>query len=56
MVQVKRGALAAQGKVAIGGHIVTSTITADIVEDPGPGEGKIARLVIKAPEVIPAID
>jgi molybdopterin-binding protein len=57
VVQVKKGAVAAQVKLDIGaGNIVTSTVTVDAVEDLGLKEGMDAWVIIKASEVILATD
>ena len=57
VVQVKKGAVAAQVKLDIGGgNTITSTVTVDAVEDLGLEEGMQAWVVIKASEVILATD
>jgi molybdopterin-binding protein len=53
VVQVKKGAVAAQINVDIGGgNVITSTITVDAAEDLGLAEGKDVSVIIKASEVI----
>ena len=57
VVQVKKGAVAAQVKLDIGGgNTITSTVTVDAVEELGLEEGMQAWVVIKASEVILATD
>ena len=57
VVQVKKGAVAAQVKLDIGGgNIITSTVTVDAVEELGLEEGMQAWVVVKASEVILATD
>jgi molybdopterin-binding protein len=53
VVEVKKGAVAAQVKVDIGGgNTLTSMITVDAVEDLGLDEGQEVSVVIKASEVM----
>ncbi len=53
VTQVKKGAVAAQVKIDIGGgNVVTSTVTVDAVEDLGIEVGKKVSAIIKASEVI----
>lgn len=53
VVQVKKGAVAAQINVDIGGgNVITSTITVDAAEDLGLAEGTDVSVIIKASEVI----
>ena len=55
VVEVKRGAVAAQVKVDIGGgHVVTSMITVDAVDDLDLREGAEASVIIKSTEVMVA--
>ncbi|MGH8547877.1 MAG: TOBE domain-containing protein [Methylococcales bacterium] len=55
--QLKRGIVTAQVVVDIGGgNTITSTITLDAVDDLGLKEGMEAWVVIKASEVILAVD
>jgi molybdopterin-binding protein len=52
VVEVKKGAVAAQVRVDIGGHVLTSMITVDAVEDLGIKQGSEVSVVIKSPEVM----
>jgi molybdopterin-binding protein len=53
VVEVKKGAVAAQVKVDIGGgNTLTSMITVDAVEDLGLDKGQEVSVVIKASEVM----
>jgi molybdopterin-binding protein len=53
VLEVKKGAVAAQVKIDIGGgNTITSTITVDAVEELGLAKGKDVVAVIKASEVI----
>ncbi|MGH6944330.1 MAG: TOBE domain-containing protein [Geminicoccaceae bacterium] len=52
VVDIKKGAVAAQVRVDIGGHVVTSMITVDGVEDLGIKQGDQVSVVIKATEVM----
>lgn len=53
VVSIKRGAVAASVKVDIGGgHVITSTITVESVDDLGLTEGSECSVVIKSSEVI----
>lgn len=57
VVDVKKGAVAAQVRVDIGGgNIVTSTVTVDAVEDLGIAVGKNVVAIIKSSEVILGVD
>lgn len=57
VVSINRGAVAASVKVDIGGgHVITSTVTVEAVEDLGLSEGSECSIVIKASEVILATD
>lgn len=54
---VKKGAVAAQVKIDIGGgNVITSTVTVDAVEDLGLQVGKKVSAVIKASEVILGVE
>ncbi len=56
VVEVKKGAVAAQVRVDIGGgNVVTSMITADAVDDLGIAVGSVVTVVIKATEVMLAV-
>lgn len=53
VIDVKKGAVAAQVRVDIGGgNVITSTITVDAAEELGLDAGKDVTVVIKASEVI----
>jgi molybdopterin-binding protein len=53
VVELKKGAVAAQVKVDIGGgNLLTSMITVDAVEDLGLDKGQEVSVVIKASEVM----
>ncbi len=53
VVQVKRGAVAAQVRVDIGGgNVLTSMITVDALDDLGLKEGAPVSVIIKSTEVI----
>ena len=55
VVEVKRGAVAAQVRVDIGGgHVVTSMMTVDAVDDLDLREGAEASVIIKSTEVMVA--
>lgn len=57
VVKIKKGAVAAQVEVDVGGgNVITSTITLDAVDDLNLHEGMQAWVVIKASEVILAVD
>jgi molybdopterin-binding protein len=56
VVEVKRGAVAAQVRVDIGGgNVITSMITVDAVDDLGIKQGDQVSVVITSPEVMLAI-
>ena len=53
VVEVKKGAVAAQVKVEIGGgHTLTSMITVDAVEDLGLERGQEVSVIIKSSEIM----
>lgn len=53
VIEIKKGAVAAQVKIDIGGdNVITSTITVDAVEDLKLKEGSEVSAIIKASEVI----
>lgn len=57
VVEVKKGAVAAEVQVDIGGgHVVTSTITVGSLERLGLEKGKSASVVIKASDVMLAVE
>ena len=55
VVEVKKGAVAAQVRVDIGGNVLTSMITVDAVEDLGIKQGDQVSVVIKSTEVMLAV-
>jgi len=56
VVGVKKGAVAAQVRVDIGGgNVVTSMITVDAVEDLGIATGSDVTVLVKATEVMLAV-
>ena len=56
IVDVKRGATTAHVKIDIGGQIVTAAITNDSVDDLKLASGQAAYAVIKASDVMIAVD
>ena len=57
VVQIKKGAVTAQVKVDIGGgNAIPSTVRLDAVDELGLREGTEAWVLIKASEVILAVD
>jgi molybdopterin-binding protein len=52
VVEVKKGAVAAQVRVDVGGNVLTSMITVDAVEDLGIKHGDPVSVVIKSTEVM----
>lgn len=53
VVEIKKGAVAAQVRVDIGGgNTLTSMITVDAVEDLGLDKGQEVNVIIKATEVM----
>lgn len=57
VTEIKRGAVATQVSVDIGGgNQLTSTITVDAADDLGLAVGKSVTLIIKASDVIVAVD
>lgn len=57
VTDIKKGAVAAQVKIDIGGgNVVTSTVTVDAVEELGIAVGKPVKAIIKASEVILGVD
>jgi molybdopterin-binding protein len=52
VVEIKKGAVAAQVRVDIGGHVLTSMITVDAVEDLDIKQGDQVSVVIKSTEVM----
>ena len=56
VVEVKKGAVAAQVRVDIGGgNVLTSMVTVDAVEDLGIRQGDQVSVVIKSTEVMLAV-
>ena len=56
VVEVKKGAVAAQVRIDIGGgNVLTSMITVDAVEDLGITQGDQVSVVIKSSEVMLAV-
>jgi molybdopterin-binding protein len=56
VVEVKKGAVAAQVRVDVGGgNVLTSMITVDAVEDLGLRQGDQVSVVIKSTEVMLAV-
>ena len=56
IVEVKKGTTKAHVKIDIGGQIVTAAITNDSVDNLGVAAGKAAYAVIKASDVMVAVD
>lgn len=53
VLEIKKGAVAAQVKVDVGGgNVLTSMITVDAVEDLGISQGSDVSVVIKSTEVM----
>ena len=56
IVNVTRGATTSHVRIDIGGAIVTSSITNEAVDELGLAAGQVAYAVIKASDVMVAID
>ena len=56
IVEVKKGTTTAHVKIDVGGQIVTSAITNEAVDALKLAKGQDAYAVIKAPDVMVAID
>jgi molybdopterin-binding protein len=56
IVEVKKGATTAHVRIDIGGHIVTAAITNESAEELKLAEGKTAYAIIKASDVMVAVD
>jgi molybdopterin-binding protein len=56
IVEVKKGTTTAHVKIDVGGQIVTAAITNDSVDELGLASGKSAYAVIKASDVMVAVD
>lgn len=55
--EIKKGAVAAQVKIDVGGgNVITSTVTVDAVEELGLEVGKPVTAIIKASEIILGAD
>jgi len=53
VVEIKKGAVAAQVRVDVGGgNVITSTVTVDAVDDLKLSKGSDVSVIIKASEVI----
>ena len=52
VVEIKKGAVAAQVRVDIGGHVLTSMVTVDAIEDLGIKQGDEVSVVIKSTEMM----
>jgi molybdopterin-binding protein len=56
VIEVKKGAVAAQVRIDIGGgNVLTSMVTVDAVEDLGITQGDQVSVVIKSTEVMLAV-
>lgn len=56
IVEVTKGATTAHVKIDVGGQIVTASITNESVDDLALAEGQAAYAVVKASDVMVAID
>jgi molybdopterin-binding protein len=56
IIEVKKGATTAHVRVDIGGTVVTASITNEAVDELGLAVGKEALAVVKASDVMIAID
>ena len=57
VVEIRKGAVAAQVKIDVGGgNVITSTVTVDAVDELNLQKGSEVAAVIKASEVILAVD
>jgi molybdopterin-binding protein len=56
VVDVKKGATTSHVRVDIGGQIVTSSITNEAVDDLGVKAGEKVTVVVKASDVMIAVD
>jgi molybdopterin-binding protein len=52
VVEIRTGSVAAQVRVDIGGHVLTSMITVDALEDLGIKQGDEVSVVINSTEVM----
>lgn len=56
VVEVTKGATTSHVKIDIGGAVVTASITNEAVDELGLAKGKAAYAVIKASDVMVAVD
>ena len=56
IVEVKKGQTTAHVRINVGGTVVTASITNEAVDDLNPQNGQQAYAVIKASDVMVAID
>jgi molybdopterin-binding protein len=56
IVEVKKGATTAHVRIDIGGHVVTAAITNEAAQELQLAEGKSAYAIIKASDVMIAVD
>ena len=56
ITEVKKGTTTAHVKIDIGGQVITASITNDSVDQLGLAAGKAAYAVIKASDVMIAVD
>jgi molybdopterin-binding protein len=52
VVEIKKGSVAAQVRIDIGGHVLTSLVTVDAIEDLGIKNGDEVSVVIKSTEIM----
>ena len=56
IVEVKKGATTTHVKIEVGGNVITSSITNEAAEELGLAAGKTAYAIIKASDVMVAVD
>jgi molybdopterin-binding protein len=56
IVEVTKGATTAHVRIDVGGTIVTASITNEAVEDLGLAKGMAASAIVKASDVMVAVD
>jgi len=56
ILDVQKGATTAHVKIDVGGKVVTSAITNEAVDELGLAKGQVAYAVIKASDVMIAVD
>lgn len=56
IVEVKKGATTTHVRLEVGGNVITSSITNEAAEELGLAAGKTAYAVIKASDVMIAVD